>query len=212
MKKILINTWLLVVVCMNAEAQDRPKTVLSGGPLLEANMSGFIHSAFENGVSEMKIGMTAGGFAELTLSDYFSIRGELGFQYKHSRFGWNNESGRYSYWGMEIPIYVMYNFSFSKGRRFYMGIGPYTNFGLSAHFKNGNGRLNLYEKDINTGIPPMKDSDTGFGIKLGYEFLCGLQLNATYQVSVSNLIDVNSGNVKMYPQTFSVGVAYRFRK
>lgn len=212
MKRTLISAWLLVAACMFADAQSKHTTVLSGGPLLETNLSGFIHSGFERGNSKMKAGVTAGGFAELSLSDHFSIRGEMGFQYKHSRFGWNNESGCYSYWGMEIPIYVTYNFSLCNEQRFYLGIGPYTNFGLSAHFKNGDKSVNLYEKDINTGFPPMKDSDTGFGIKAGYEFSCGMQINIGYKVSVSNIIDANSSNVKMNPQTLSIGVAYRFGK
>lgn len=212
MKKIIIITCLLFAESLYANAQDKHKTVLSGGPLLEANLSGFIHSGFNRSNSKMKIGMTVGGFAELALSEHFSIRGEMGFQYKCSQFGWSNNLGTYNYWGMEIPIYIAYSVTLCKKKRIYLGIGPYTNFGLSSHFKNGNEKIDLYEKDVNTGFPSMRDSDTGFGIKIGYEFPCRLQLNMGYRVSVNNLIDANSSNVKMNPQTFSLGLSYRFGK
>lgn len=58
----------------------------------------------------------------------------------------------------------------------------------------------------------MKDSDTGFGVKVGYEFASGLQINASYKASVTNIMDANSSDVKMYPQYVSLGIAYRFGK
>ena len=68
------------------------------------------------------------------------------------------------------------------------------------------------EKDSATGLPALCDSNTGFGIKLGYEFVSGFQINAIYKASVTNLLDENSSRIKMHPQTFSIGIAYRFAK
>lgn len=113
---------------------------------------------------------------------------------------------------MEVPIYAFYHFNFNRGNRLYIGIGPYTNFGLGASFRQDGKKTDVYEKDKEKGLPIMKDSDTGFGVKVGYEFASGLQINASYKASVTNIMDANSSDVKMYPQYVSLGIAYRFGK
>lgn len=214
--KRLLTICLIVagyIQAMFAEDNEKAHTmIVSGGPMVEVNLSGFAHSGYENGLSEMKPGLSVGGFVNLCVSPHFSVQGELSFTHKHSHFGWQDGSGCYRYWGMEIPVYAMFQHSMHHGGRIYIGVGPYTNFGLDAKFENDNGKLDLYEKDAYTGLPPMKSSDTGFGIKAGYEFPCGLQVNVSYKRSVSNLTDPNSSHVKMHPQTLSLGLAWHFGK
>lgn len=176
------------------------------------NVSSFIHSGIGDSKSKMKFGFSTGGFLNLGISKSFSVQGEMLFHYKTSDFEWSNQTGEYRYWGMEIPVYAMYHYCFSKGNRLHIGIGPYTEFGLGASFKYGGIKQDLYEKDSATGLPALCDSNTGFGIKLGYEFVSGFQINATYKASVTNLLDENSSRIKMHPQTFSIGIAYRFAK
>lgn len=188
------------------------KITLSGGPLVEMNATRFIHSGFTNGSSSMRTGGSVGGFLNFGISGHFSVQGELSLQYRHSEFRWEQSGGCYRYWGIEIPIYAMYRHAFADGSSIHVGVGPYTNFGLDATFRTKNGKMDLYEKDKDTGLPPMKDSDTGFGIKVGYEFPCGLQLNASFKASVINIIDTNSSKVKMHPMSIGAGVAYRFGK
>lgn len=192
--------------------EKEQKLALSGGPLVEMNATGFIHSGFTSGNSSMRTGLSVGGFLNLGISGHFSVQGEISFQYRHSEFGWENSGGCYRYWGVEIPVYAMYHHTLANGGRIHVGIGPYTNLGLDATFKTASGKKNLYEKAQDTGLPPMKDSDTGFSIKAGYEFRCGLQLNVSFRASVTNLIDSNSSEVKMYPIIIGAGVAYRFGK
>lgn len=195
----------------NQEKQEQ-KIKLTGGAILETNLSNFIYSGINEGNSNMKFGVSGGGFVNLGLSKRFSIQGEMLFHYKTSDFKWSNQTGEFQYWGVEIPIYMMYHYTFRKGNKIHIGVGPYTNFGLGAHFKEGGKKIDVYEKEENTGLPAMKDSNTGFGIKVGYEFISGLQINASYKASVTNVIDANSSTVKMYPQTLSMGFAYRFGK
>lgn len=194
------------------DAGKKQRITISGGPLVETNMSGFIHSGFTDGSSRMKMGISVGGFVNLCISQHFSVQGEMTFMHKHSDFNWETEGGCYRYWGVEIPIYAMYHYTLHNDGRIYIGIGPYTNFGLDATFKDSKGKLDLYEKNAETGLPPMKDSDTGFGIKAGYEFPCGLQVNASCKASICNIIDSNSSNVRMHPLTASIGIAWRFGK
>ena len=193
--------------------QDNPdkKLTVSGGVKLEANYSNFLHSGITGGESSLQPGITSGGFINLGIMKNFSIQGELLFHYKESDFEWSNtEHGQFQYWGMEVPIYVMYHWQMEKGQRIHLGVGPYTEFGLSAKFKKGGTRNDLYERASQEDLPAIKDSNTGFGVMAGYEFAFGLQVNISYKVSVSNLLDANSGTARFHPQAFSLGVAYRF--
>ena len=69
-----------------------------------------------------------------------------------------------------------------------------------------------YEKlqDERTGLPPLYDTEHGFGLRIGYE-VARVQVNVSYKVAVSNLLDENTTpGVSMYPHTASIGLAYRF--
>lgn len=220
MKKEQVASILLMALCcapMQAQGPDagreeEQKIKLTGGISAESNLSGFIHSGIDGGQSDMEWGAGLGGFLNLGISASFSIQGEMTIQYKSSGFAANNQPGDYRYWGMEIPIYAFYHFMLPKGNQLFIGIGPYTNFGLRASYRTNGEKIDVYAKDKDTDLPVMKDSDTGFGVKLGYEFASGLQITASYKASVTNIIDVNSSKAKMYPQTVSLGIAYRFGK
>lgn len=197
---------------VGGDKKGEQKIKFTGGPIVEMNASGFIHLGIAGGRSEMEIGANVGGFLDMGIADWFSVQCGMVFQYKTSRQSWRQESGRFEYVGVEVPVYAMFHVPLRGGGRFSVGVGPYTDFGFSASYKVGGHSLDVYEKNDATGLPAMKDNDTGFGFKLGYEFNSGLQVNATYRVSVTNVIDANSNKAKMYPQAMSVGVAYRFGK
>ncbi|GEM_PF-2644727 len=55
----------------------------------------------------------------------------------------------------------------------------------------------------------MKRLAHGAAANFGYEFSCGLQINATYKYGF-NALDREKYNYKMSLQTFSVGVGYNF--
>lgn len=194
------------------QSQEKQKIVFTGGATLESNVSGFFHSGVENGSSIMKAGFSVGGFLNLGITQSFSVQGEMQIHCKNSEFEWGTQKGDFSYWGIEIPIYAMYHYVFPKGNRLHIGVGPYTEFGFDAKFKHEGIKADLYQKDGNTGLPVLQESNTGFGIKIGYEFISGFQINGSYKTSISNLLDANSSRIKMYPYAISVGVAYRFRK
>lgn len=191
---------------------ERRGVRFTGGPVAEMNASGFVHSGISGGRSTMDIGANLGGFVDMEITRWFSIQGCMTFQYKSSDFEWTGETGRYKYWGVEIPLYAMFHLPLRGGDRLSLGVGPYTNFGLGASYTVNGQKLDVYEKDKDTGLPAMTDTDTGFGFKVGYEFSSGLQINATYRISATNVVDANSSKAKMYPQAMSVGVAYRFGK
>lgn len=191
--------------------KSEKKLEVTGGIKLEANYANFVHSGISEGKSKMKPGTTMGGFLNVRISGHFSIQGEMLFHFKESDFDWeSHQKSSFQYWGAEIPIYAMYHWEIKKSRYIHIGIGPYTEFGFSAKLEKDGIKSDLYNKDRTTGIPIMRDSNSGFGILIGYEFPCRLQMNAGYKLSISNLLDGNSGSVQLHPQTLSIGLAYRF--
>ena len=203
---------VLPTLAQENQPQKGQNITISGGALLETNISGFHHSGVDDGQSRMKIGGSVGGFLNLGITRAFSVQGEMLMHYKHSRFEWDGIPGNYDYWGVEIPIYAMLHIHLKKDRQLYIGIGPYTEFGFDATYKRNGIKGDLYEKVINRELPILRDSNTGFALKIGYEFTSGLQLNVTYKASITNLLDANSNTVKMYPLAASIGIAYRFGK
>lgn len=163
------------------------------------------------GKQQVETGFSVGGFAKLDLSGLFAVQGEAAFQYKQSEFAWNNGKGDFRYWGMEIQILAMVQHAFTNGGRVYLGVG-YTPTGLDARFVQDGVKINLYKRDGNAELPPMRNSDTGFGAKVGYELPCGLQVNVSWKASIGNVLDANSDKLSMHPMAWGMGVAYRFKK
>ena len=208
--------WVVASAALHAQTADVPRTeqrlTFSGGLILESNLSGFFHSGVDGGNCQMRTGVSAGGFLDLGIRPAFSVQGTLLFHIKRSDFEWDGQTGEFRYVGAEFAVHALYHFHLRSGTQFIVGLGPYTEFGFDATLKRNGVKSNLYEKDTDTGLPILRDSNTGFAVKVGYELACGLQLNATYKASVTNLLDANSSTVKMHPHAVSVGVAYRFGK
>ena len=97
MKKKYFIILLLAVGCMSAlkaqplsvvkkdtESSKEQKIIFTGGPILEMNVSNFIHSGIGDRKSKMKFGFSTGGFLNLGISKSFSVQGEMLFHYKTS--------------------------------------------------------------------------------------------------------------------------------
>lgn len=205
----LLSIFILCLAVL-VQAQEQPRKLkFSGGPKLEANMSKYSLSPHVGVSSSMRAGMTAGGFLQLDVSSRFAVSVELLFHYKNSYIK-QDGNNRIRYWGMEIPIYAMYVWNCGRGHRIYVGAGPYTEFGFSATAWFHGKKIDLYAIDSENAVSAMRDSNSGFAFLAGYEMPCGLQINITYKISISNVLDANSNKFSFYPMTTSFGVAYRF--
>jgi hypothetical protein len=177
---------------------------ITGGLKAESNLSNFILSGISDVKSKMNFGATFGGFLNLDVSNYFALQGELLYHYKSSDLVRNDIKNKYQYWGIEIPIYVMFQWKTNENRRAYIGIG----FGFSTKMRREGETIDLYEKEEFA----MFDSNFGFGIIIGYEFACRIQINTGYKISVTNILDDNSGSITLRPAAISLGIGYRFGK
>ncbi|MBB4037881.1 hypothetical protein GGR21_003802 [Dysgonomonas hofstadii] len=213
MKKFILI--LMIGCCISLNAQESNKKHLdvkaTWGIKAEANISNFFISGTSVIDSKMKLGFTGGAFLNLEFSEHFALQGELIYHYKSSDFDREDLKGKYEYWGTEIPIYAVYQWKLAKGNRLYAGIGPYTEFGFSAKLKRNGEKIDLYEKEKLAEVSAMKDSNVGFGVIVGYEFANGIQINGSYKVGITNILDSNSNSVSLHPNTFSLGIGYRFK-
>jgi len=185
-------------------------TLVSYGVKIEANTSNFLLKNASNSESTMKFGASIGGFVKVEVAKGFLIQPELIAHYKTSVMKDKSSSNlsNYEYFGVEIPLYYMGQFKLGKGKA-YAGLAPYFGIGISAKYKSDDGNIiNLFGKNDTGANSQMKRFDFGFGAQAGYEFRCGIQINATYKVGVID--HAKAENISMFPQTVSLGLAYRF--
>ncbi len=213
MKKIAIAAIVIGFGFSQVNAQifiQNIKDHLSGGMKAEANMSQFLVSDMPDTKSKMHIGGTLGGFVKLDLVEHLALQEELLVHYKTSTIEQVGIKSDYQYWGIEIPFYVMGQWKMSKGERFYIGIGPYGEFGISAKYNIQGQKIDLYKKDETTGNAIMKRFMMGYGAIIGYEFSNGIQMNAGYKIGIANALDTGNDKASMSPSTVSFGIGYHF--
>ena|ERR1035437_645883 len=213
MKKIAIAVLIIGLGFNQVNAQSFIKRIadnLSGGFKVEANMSNFFLSDMPGAKSKMNIGGTLGAFVKLDMSAHFAIQEDVLVHYKTSTLEQGVVKNDYQYSGIEIPIYAMGQWKMSKGDRFYIGVGPCPEYGIDAKYTVGGNEIDLYQKDVVTGKAPMAKLNVGAGAIMGYEFGCGIQVNAGYKMGLTNTLDEGKANASMRPNTVSFGIGYRF--
>jgi len=202
MKKIFLSLAVVVLGLTQVSAQS-----FSGGVKADANMSNFILSDFNLTESNMGFGASLGGFLKYEVAEHFAIQPELLFHYKTSTTEILNFDNDFRYFGAEIPVYALGQWSAGSGKC-YIGVGPYIGLGFSAKYDNTD--TDLYEKNDITDESSLRRFDFGFGAMLGYEFDNGIQINAAYKIGVIDVMDAGRDNASMLPQTINLGVGYRF--
>ena len=130
--------------------------------------------------------------------------------YKTLSFEQGSINSDYKYWGVEIPVYVMTQMKMNKGNRFYVGVGPYAEYGLCAKHNTGGNEIDLYEKEEALGKASMTRFTIGAAAIIGFEFSCGIQANVGYKTGLTDSLEANENNASMFPNTVSFGIGYRF--
>ena len=218
-RKFFILLLMLVVSVCAVSANDstavRKPYILrfSCGFKAEANVMSLIHWGDEPVTTRMRAGTSLGAFINFRLSRLFSIQADAFLHYKNSCILKEGTTGHHQYFGDELAVYFIYNQPLKKAKGvFNFGIGPFTEFGFKSTIRYNGKKLDVYEINPETGFSTMRDSNVGFAFMVGYEFPCGLQINSSYKISASNLLDVDDNRYALRPQTLSIGVAYRFGK
>ena len=167
--------------------------------------------------TDMKIGFQVGGFAEIKVSDKFSVQPELLFSTQGAK---TKESGSesgysYSYESTEkanylnIPVMAKYYAS----EKFYIEAGPQFGFLMSA--KSDTDYTTTFAGVTESGSESVDSKDnynsTDFGLNvgLGYNFTENIGAGVRYTSGLSNIAK-DSGDFKVNNSNIAISVAYTF--
>lgn len=213
MRKIALIIVVMGLSFPQAKAQSFIKKIienLSGGFKTEVNVSNFILSDMPDTKSKMNIGGTFGGFVRLEMSKHFAVQEDVVLHYKTSTIEQSGIENDYQYWGIIVPIYFMGQWKINNVERFYIGLGPCTEYGLNAKYMTDGEEIDLYKKDETTNEASMTRLTMGAATIIGYEFSSGIQVNAGYKLGLTNIFDAGKDDASMYPSTISFGFGYSF--
>ena len=200
--KIMKKAMLGLMVILGLGATQVNAQSITFGAKAEANMSNFNVSDLPGLDSKMGFGATVGGFAKFDISNRFAIQPELLVHFQNSEWKEEGVKRDYEYWGLEIPVYAMFQWQTLSNNRFYAGVGPYVGYGLSAELNKPKSKL--YKDNV------LQEWDFGFGAQVGYEFANGIQINAGYKLGIVDALDAGKDDSTMLPQRISLGIGYRF--
>lgn len=196
------------------------RKVINGGIKLQANCSNFImnipiesHSAMK---SVMNVGAEIGGFIDFNVSEHCVIQFNLMVFSEQQDLHNSGNHDRLWTVGVELPLYVLGRFGNQQHGYILFGGGPYTEFSTWARMIGSTNGRNPYQHIVDTSedgesIFALSDNHSGLAAYLGYEFPFGLQINATYQASLSNILNLNNSAAYCYPQKVTLGLGYRFK-
>lgn len=194
------KSMFLVVVALGFGLSQANAQNVSFGVKTEANASSFSVSGMGDVKSKMGLGASAGGFAVIDFGKYFALQPEVLLNMQNSNLKMQGVKNNLRTWNVEVPVYAVGQMKLSNDSRMYVGVGPYASYGINA--RNRTADVNLYGKN---GL--MKRFDAGAAAMIGYEFSCGIQVNASYKYGLLNLSD---GSGKLKNRVIGLGIGYRF--
>lgn len=209
MKKVLLTvTAVMAFGLMNAQE-------VKYGAKAGLNLSNVAGDVENN---DMKIGFQIGGFAEIKISDKFSVQPELlysaqGFKEKESGsedgFTYSYEStSKLSY--LNIPVMAKYYAT----EKFYVEAGPQIGFLMSAETEEEEtvsfGGVTESESTT-TDVKEFRNStDFGLGLGLGYNFTENIGAGLRYTAGLSNIYKDAPSGYSVNNSNIAVSVAYTF--
>jgi len=225
MKKYSLIACLILLLCGNIAIASTvndtipPKMpIVSGGVKVQANMTHLWAHNVPGGIKTTPhFSGDIGGFIDFNISNRFFIQFNLLVTGERCIVLDAGNRSPLQAIGVEIPVYLLGRFGNPQKGYFYFGGGPYTEFVIWGRMKGDDGPFNPYHHivgtDDSTGedILALSDNHSGLGVYLGYEFPFGLQINASYQYSFSDIFAFqHDKGMSLHPQKAMVGFAWRF--
>ncbi|MEO9144312.1 MAG: porin family protein [Ginsengibacter sp.] len=192
MKKLLFAITAIAFFTVSAQAQT------SFG--LKAGMTSANLKISGNGLSismKSKIGFYAGAFADLGVSDQFSVQPELTYSLLGAKLDSDGDKFKEDLGYINLPVLLKYN---KEG--FSAFLGPQIGYLLSAKSKSGSNSED--DKDS------WKSTDFSGVIGAGYTLTNGFGFDARYQLGLSNIAKESDGEGTVKNNAFMIGIHYRF--
>lgn len=213
MKKLLLLTALAASLGVQAQEEKKTAPAVRFGIKLGVNAA-TTNDGFGSGNlfkdPNYKAGITAGGFANISLDRHFSLQPELLISSEGSLQDGVIGSGnnfvnvfKTNLLYLQVPVMLQYN----TGGGFYVEAGPQVGFLLNSELEN---------KFPGTGNPATIDLNDvtkgmafGLGAGLGYNLRGGFGFGARYTAGLSNVYD-GPANIELKGSNIFVGIHYRF--
>ncbi len=201
MKKIIL-TAAAVFAFGFANAQD-VKFGVKGG-LNVATLTGDVDNV------DSKVGFHVGGFAEIKVSDKFSVQPELLFSTQGTKFEFSEDfggeiisgEGKVNLSYVNIPVMA----KFYVADKFSLEAGPQIGFLTSAKYK--------LEAEGEEGEEDAKEDyesiDFGVNFGAGYNFTENLSAGLRYNLGLSNIAKDAGDDYKEKNGVFSLSLGYKF--
>lgn len=171
-------------------------------------------------------GFHAGGIADISLAENFSLQPQLLFimkgakqkAYKETIMGVEVESpaSKTTLNYLELPVNFLYKHEVGAGKIF-VGAGPYVGFGLSGKVKadgsDEEGKIKFdgkKESEVEAGDDTymhLKRIDAGANVLAGYELKNGLLFSVNYSLGLTN---IDPDGAKSKNNYFGISVGYLF--
>ncbi len=213
--------------------QEKLPKLVSGGLLAGVNTSNFIITRAHHTMSSyMRVGGELGGFLDFAVTQHFAIQPQVIFTAHQNYFAVTDSANHLWSFGVDIPIYFLGRFGNMEKGYIQFGGGIFTHFTFASNITN---KFKNLDDPVAAGMPmrmkaeepPTYDysrlyslHNNHFGIcaTVGYEFPIGIQINAQYKVSLSDIAGFYSenkgkeiANALIYPQSVSLGIGYRWK-
>ena len=198
---MFLSLFLVTALTSGAFAQSEEKKI-SFGVKAEVNSNFYLVSDSDIISSTSNaFGGNAGLFFLTNLTNNLAIQVELLGQYRNAEFTILDKEQTLTNWNIEVPAYIMGQFSMGNGR-FFFGAGPYGIAGISATMAD----TDMYAED--NSMLTLSRWNLGVGMIVGIELGCGLQLNVNYKYGMFNSNISENGN--FVENTATIGLGYRF--
>jgi opacity protein-like surface antigen len=194
MKKLVFILATLFTFSFAAQAQEGIKLGLKVG----GNFSNVTGDDTED--AESIFGLHAGGFLDYGISEMVSIRPELLYSMKGTKFEYNDgedviQKFRFHY--LDVPILARV-----KAGGLFFEFGPTLGFKLAA-----SSSLEIDgEEAEDDDIEGMKSFEFGYAAGLGYELGSGLGIGLRYQGGLTSIFEDDDDKVKN--SVFQLGLSY----
>lgn len=214
--------------------QEKLPRLVSGGILAGVNTSNFIITRDHHTMSSyMRVGGELGGFLDFAIIKNFAIQPQVIFTAHQNYFAVTDSANHLWSFGVDIPIYFLGRFGNMEKGYIQFGGGIFTHFTFASNIANK--FKNLDDATPSSAMPArMKEEEpveydysrlyslhnNHFGVcaTVGYEFPIGIQINAQYKVSLSDIAGFYSENkgkeiadALIYPQSVSLSIGYRWK-
>ncbi len=221
-----IVAWDTETMLDSLDQENLPR-IVSGGVLAGANMSNFIITRNRKTMSSyMKVGAEFGGFIDFALSKHFAIQPQVLFTAQENYFSVTDSANHLWSFGMEIPVYFLGRFGNLQQGYVQFGGGIFTHFTFASNIANryrnfdeipGPGTQHSDGYDYSR-LYSLHNNHFGLCLMVGYEFWFGMQINASYKVSLSDIAGFYSemkgqpvADALIYPQSVSLTLGYRWK-